>query len=441
MSTRPQDAVDAERQGLGRQRLSPSSCQSRPRALWRRIEAAAIVPCGGACIQPYAVANDSARHASRAGEAFEARHRTSRIPRAQPSKRRSSSTGRGARTRPGLRPFPRTTGRTTTPGTRSSAGCRSRRHETRPPGHDRVASRGTRGRTRREAGGDDRRLSGGRFELGVSVGAREQDFAALGSDWRPGSPLRAPTASHRRLVAAGNRARRRGRSSRPAAGPAPAPADSRRRLPAGRPMSERWSLATATSSATPASAAMHAKIPEIREIYSAAGRADLPIGGLAYYAVTDDSDELARAEANITHYYGTLRSPSTEMVLTRRRSGAARQGRRLSARPGWTSCTSSPCCQSSTSSTRWPVCSSDARSRPRRWIARPTGSFRRVQRLAGARGLQPRRPGQPAHIAAAGVTCNRSCGDPALPARASRAWHSATRTSRRVGSATSGSPN
>jgi hypothetical protein len=60
---------------------------------------------------------------------------------------------------------------------------------------------------------------------------------------------------------------------------------------------------------------MQAKTPEIRRAYRDAGRADLPIGGLAYVAITGDRDRLRRGEQMLTHYYGTLRKPFEEMVL------------------------------------------------------------------------------------------------------------------------------
>jgi hypothetical protein len=61
---------------------------------------------------------------------------------------------------------------------------------------------------------------------------------------------------------------------------------------------------------------MRAKIPEIREVYRAARRPDLPIGGLSYFALTADNNRLAQAEANLKHYYGTLAKPFEQLVLT-----------------------------------------------------------------------------------------------------------------------------
>jgi hypothetical protein len=39
-------------------------------------------------------------------------------------------------------------------------------------------------------------------------------------------------------------------------------------------------------------------------------------GGLSYFAVTADPARLAEAEANLTHYYGTLAKPFDQLVLT-----------------------------------------------------------------------------------------------------------------------------
>jgi alkanesulfonate monooxygenase SsuD/methylene tetrahydromethanopterin reductase-like flavin-dependent oxidoreductase (luciferase family) len=66
--------------------------------------------------------------------------------------------------------------------------------------------------------------------------------------------------------------------------------------------------------------AMRNRIPAIREAYRAAGRPDLPIGGLAYVAATADRERLARGEELLTHYYGTLRKPFPEMVHTGERA-------------------------------------------------------------------------------------------------------------------------
>jgi alkanesulfonate monooxygenase SsuD/methylene tetrahydromethanopterin reductase-like flavin-dependent oxidoreductase (luciferase family) len=159
-------------------------------------------------------------------------------------------------------------------------------------------------------------LSGGRFELGVAVGVREVDFTALGSDLssrgrRLEEQLRRINDLWQAAIEHGDEAGVLG----------PPPVQRPRppiRIGGYQPAAYRRAveLGDGYFFGNAGAATMRAKVPEIREAYRAAGREDLPIGGLAYFAATADSARLAQAEANIKHYYGTLAKPFNEMVLT-----------------------------------------------------------------------------------------------------------------------------
>jgi alkanesulfonate monooxygenase SsuD/methylene tetrahydromethanopterin reductase-like flavin-dependent oxidoreductase (luciferase family) len=159
-------------------------------------------------------------------------------------------------------------------------------------------------------------ISGGRLELGVGVGVREQDFGALGSELRGrGHRLERQLVEIDRFwqnaIEHGDHSGVLGPP--PVQRPRPPirvggyqPAAYRRAVELG----DGYFFGNAGV------AAMSAKIPEIRDVYKTAGRDELPIGGLAYYAVTTDHARLAAAEANLTHYYGTLAKPFEQLVLT-----------------------------------------------------------------------------------------------------------------------------
>jgi alkanesulfonate monooxygenase SsuD/methylene tetrahydromethanopterin reductase-like flavin-dependent oxidoreductase (luciferase family) len=158
-------------------------------------------------------------------------------------------------------------------------------------------------------------LSGGRLELGVGLGNREQDYTALGAGFsgrgrRFERQLEQINAAWKLAIEAGD-----------ASGVLGPPPLQRPRPPIRVGGYQPDAIARALTLAdgyifgNAGLAAMQAKTPEIRQAYRDAGRAGLPIGGLAYVAITNDRDRLRRGEQMLTHYYGKLYKPFEEMTL------------------------------------------------------------------------------------------------------------------------------
>ena len=159
-------------------------------------------------------------------------------------------------------------------------------------------------------------ISGGRFELGVGVGVREQDFGALGSELRGRG--RRLEQQLKQINDVWQAAIERGEETG-VLGPPPV---QRPRPPIRvggyQPRAYRRAveLGDGYFFGNAGVETMRAKIPEIREVYRQAGRPDLPIGGLSYFAATAEPARLAQAEANLTHYYGSLAKPFDQLALT-----------------------------------------------------------------------------------------------------------------------------
>ena len=160
------------------------------------------------------------------------------------------------------------------------------------------------------------RLSEGRLDLGVSVGARADDFELFG---RPmagrGRRFEDQLARVLELWAAA----RATADSGSAMGPAPVQ-DPHPPLWVGGYADAAIARAVRFGSGyifgAPGAAVMAQRIPHIREAAAAAGRGTFPIAGLAYILPTDDPDELAAGEGLLRRYYGSLHKPFTEMVMT-----------------------------------------------------------------------------------------------------------------------------
>jgi alkanesulfonate monooxygenase SsuD/methylene tetrahydromethanopterin reductase-like flavin-dependent oxidoreductase (luciferase family) len=159
-------------------------------------------------------------------------------------------------------------------------------------------------------------LSRGRLDLGVSVGAREDDFELLG---RPmaGRGTRFE-AQVRRILALWADARATAESG---AGMGPAPVQD--------PHPPLWIGGYAPAAAqraialgdgyffgSPGIDVVRARVPEIREAAAAAGRPAFPIAGLTYVLPSTDAAELEDGERLLTRYYGGLKKPFTELVPT-----------------------------------------------------------------------------------------------------------------------------
>jgi alkanesulfonate monooxygenase SsuD/methylene tetrahydromethanopterin reductase-like flavin-dependent oxidoreductase (luciferase family) len=159
-------------------------------------------------------------------------------------------------------------------------------------------------------------VSGGRLDLGVSVGNRPEDFELMGRELRGrGARFERQLARLVELWADALATR----DSGAAAGPAPAQ----------EPHPRLWvggyaEAATARAIrfghgylfGAPPVAMIETRIPGIREAARAAGRAELPIAALAYVLPTEDPTALAEGRRLLERYYGDLGKPFTERVMT-----------------------------------------------------------------------------------------------------------------------------
>jgi alkanesulfonate monooxygenase SsuD/methylene tetrahydromethanopterin reductase-like flavin-dependent oxidoreductase (luciferase family) len=159
-------------------------------------------------------------------------------------------------------------------------------------------------------------VSGGRLDLGVSVGIRADDFELMGRELR-GRGARFERQLERLLEVWA--AARETRDGGAAAGPAPIQ----------EPHPPLWIGGYADAAigrairfghgylfGAPPVELIAARTPIIREAARTAGRAELPIGALAYVLPTEDPTELAVGEALLVRYYGNLGKPFRERVIT-----------------------------------------------------------------------------------------------------------------------------
>ena len=158
------------------------------------------------------------------------------------------------------------------------------------------------------------RLSSGRLDLGVGVGARANDFELFGRPFAGrGREYERQLARIRDLWAGAVASEKRGNELGPA--------------PIQRPGPPLWVGGYASAAIDRAVrhgngyifgaagvAGMAAKIPAIRAAAATAGRSDFPVAGLAYVLLGTDAGEIADAERLITRYYGQLHKPFHELV-------------------------------------------------------------------------------------------------------------------------------
>lgn len=158
------------------------------------------------------------------------------------------------------------------------------------------------------------RVSDGRLDLGVAVGARPEDFGLFGRTTAGRGPrFEAQLARLHDLWREAWETRDSGQVAGPAStqeghpklwvgGYAPAAVDRAVRFGDGFLFG------------APGAARMQERIPVIHEAARAAGRERLPVGGLAYVLPSTDPAVAAESEALITRYYGSLHKPFPDLV-------------------------------------------------------------------------------------------------------------------------------
>jgi alkanesulfonate monooxygenase SsuD/methylene tetrahydromethanopterin reductase-like flavin-dependent oxidoreductase (luciferase family) len=158
------------------------------------------------------------------------------------------------------------------------------------------------------------RLSNGRLDLGVGVGARENDFELFGRPFAGrGRTFERQLARIGELWAGAVASEESGTELGPA--------------PIQRPRPPLWVGGYAAQAVDRAIrygdgyifgaagiAGMAAKIPSIRAAAQAAGRTDFPVAGLAYCLLSTDAGEIAEAERLLTRYYQHLHKPFNDLV-------------------------------------------------------------------------------------------------------------------------------
>ena len=159
------------------------------------------------------------------------------------------------------------------------------------------------------------RLSGGRLDLGVAVGARPDDFELFG---------RPMAGRGRRFAAQLERVRALWQEavdtadSGKAMGPAPVQRTGPKLWIGGyqpAAMDRAVRFGDGYIFGAPGFQMMTDRIPAIRAAATAAGRTEFPVAGLAYVLPTEDPAELVAGEALMKRYYGDpLHKPFDQLV-------------------------------------------------------------------------------------------------------------------------------
>jgi alkanesulfonate monooxygenase SsuD/methylene tetrahydromethanopterin reductase-like flavin-dependent oxidoreductase (luciferase family) len=158
------------------------------------------------------------------------------------------------------------------------------------------------------------RLSGGRLDLGVAQGGREDDFEVFGESPKGRSQrLEGQVARIRELWEAARSSDR----DHGVTGPAPVQDPCPIRVGASREKSMERAVRIGDGFVfgTTGAARMRELTPWLRERAAAYGKVDLPIAGLAYVGVGDDAEAaLEEATHHVVRYYGKLWTDPRELI-------------------------------------------------------------------------------------------------------------------------------
>ena len=158
------------------------------------------------------------------------------------------------------------------------------------------------------------RLSGGRLDLGVAQGGREDDYEVFGAPFKGRSRRLEQQVARMRGVWAGARASDREHG---VVGPAPLQEPLPVWVGASQPKAIERAVRVGDGFlfGTRGAAGMAETTPRLRELAAAAGKPDLPVAGLAYAGVGDDPTAvLEEATRHALRYYGRLWTEPADLI-------------------------------------------------------------------------------------------------------------------------------
>ena len=160
------------------------------------------------------------------------------------------------------------------------------------------------------------RVSNGRLDLGVALGARPEDFGLFGkTPAGRGRIFEKQLERMTQLWADAQATVDTGEAAGPASIQQPGPAlwvGGYSPAAIGRAM--RWGQGYILGA--PGVEMIRGRVPEVRKAAEEAGRSPFPIAALAYVLPGSTPEELAEGERLLLRYYGSLRKPFVEMVHT-----------------------------------------------------------------------------------------------------------------------------